>query len=457
MDDLDVEIARRVLGDPAGAASGKPVGARATEEQCAHGRVSCRAMRWRALLWRTTGPRLGSAAPGPMRLFYEITTTSAVRALARDRHVHSVYATGSAAAGHLRPGRSDVDLVAVVADENPEGELAALHRLAGPYRRRQAVFPLDLVTIPAGEFARSAGFHVLRRGRIAEPGPVYALETWRRLSGPDLRGPFRPDPRLFYITEDHVCRALRGEEMSLRADVARQAVPWPEADALRAARTPEQLAAAALRVIDRQRALVEFPSAPAPDGWSALAPSAAAVAAARRLAPPAAVAVTVHHPPIAGAPELLVEGDPEALARWAAERGLAASRAAGLTLRITTPRLAQDAWRGGTRAASLLSSAVHIGGEPLGRGSSSLNPSCLPSRPRPNAIRYWRSCASRSSASAAARRPDDRRPDRRLAAGDGRRAADFAGQKRRGRLGAARPARLARASDGGGGTVACPP
>lgn len=322
-------------------------------------------MRWRALLWRTTGPRLGSAAPGPMRLFYEITTTSAVRALARDRHVHSVYATGSAAAGHLRPGRSDVDLVAVVADENPEGELAVLHRLARPYRRRQAVFPLDLVTIPAGEFARSAGFHVLRRGRIAEPGPVYALETWRRLSGPDLRGPFRPDPRLFYITEDHVGRALRGEEMSLRADVARQAVPWPEADALRAARTPEQLAAAALEVIDRQRALVEVPSAPAPDGWSAPAPSAAAVAAARRLAPAAAVAVTVHHPPFAGAPELLVEGDPEALARWAAERGLAASRAAGLTLRITTPRLAQDAWRGGTRAASLLSSAVHIGGEPL--------------------------------------------------------------------------------------------
>ena len=118
-------------------------------------------------------------------------------------------------------------------------------------------------------------------------------------------------------------------------------------------------------MIDRQRALVEVPSAPAPDGWSAPAPSAAAVAAARRLAPAAAVAVTVHHPPFAGAPELLVEGDPEALARWAAERGLAASRAAGLSLRITTPRLAQDAWRGGTRAASLLSSAVHIGGEPL--------------------------------------------------------------------------------------------
>ena len=122
--DLDVESRRRVLGDPAGAASGKPVGARATEEQCAHGAYRaapcdggrcCGARRARD--W--------AARPRPDAPLLRDHPTSAVRALARDRHVHSVYATGSAAAGHLRPGRSDVDLVAVVADENPEGELEA--------------------------------------------------------------------------------------------------------------------------------------------------------------------------------------------------------------------------------------------------------------------------------------------------------------------------------------------
>jgi hypothetical protein len=73
----------------------------------------------------------------------------------------------------------------------------------------------------------------------------------------------------------------------------------------------------------------------------------------------------VHHPPFAPRSELLVEGEPEPLAQWAADAGLQAARTAGLELRITTPRLAQDAWRGGLRAASLVSSAVHIGGEPL--------------------------------------------------------------------------------------------
>ncbi len=300
-----------------------------------------------------------------MRTAYAVMTASAVRALMRNPGVLAVYANGSLATGDLRPGTSDADLIAVVADHPPEQELAVLRELAGPYRRRQAVFPLDLVTIPRAELGRAAGFHVLRRGRIAELGPVYPHSTWRLLAGTELRSGFEPDPRLFYVTEEHVARALRGAEVPLRHDVERQGVDWPEAQALRSASTRADLAAAALAVIDRQRALVAVDPAPAPEAWSAPPPGADAIAAARRLAPAVGEAVTVHQPPFAPRAELLVEGEAAALARWAADEGWAAAQAAGLELRITTPRLAQDAWRGGLRAASLPSSAVHVGGEPL--------------------------------------------------------------------------------------------
>jgi hypothetical protein len=300
-----------------------------------------------------------------MRAAYAVMTASAVRALVRHPDVLAVYATGSLATGELRPGASDVDLVAVVADGPPERELAVLRELSGPYRRRQAVFPLDLVTIPTAQLARAAGFQALRRGRIAKLGPVYPQSTWRLLAGAELRGGFEPDPRLFYVTEEHVARALRGDEVLLRRDVERQGIDWPEADALRTARGRAAVAAAALAVIDRQRALVAVEPAAPPEDWSAPAPTADAVAAAHRVAPPVADAVTVHQPPFAPRAELLVEGDAPALADWAADEGWAAAQDAGLQLRITTPRLAQDAWRGGLRAASLLSSAVHVGGEPL--------------------------------------------------------------------------------------------
>jgi hypothetical protein len=296
---------------------------------------------------------------------YGVMTASAVRALMRHPNVLAVYANGSLATGQLRPGASDADLVAVVADDPPERELAVLRELSRPYRRRQAVFPLDLVTMPAAELRRAAGFHVLRRGRIAELGPLYPHGTWRLLGGAEQRVRFEPDPRLFYVTEEHVARALRGHEVMLRRDIERQVVAWPEADALRAARTRADVAAAALAVIDRQRVLVAVDAAAPPEDWSAPAPSADAVAAARRIAPPVAEAVTVHQPPFSPRAELLVEGEPSALARWAAHGGWADAEAAGLVLRITTARLAEDAWRGGLRAASLLSGAVHVGGEPL--------------------------------------------------------------------------------------------
>jgi predicted nucleotidyltransferase len=79
-----------------------------------------RAMRWRAILWRTAGPRIGRAAPRPTLAAYRMLTASAVRALTRHPQVLAVYANGSAATGDLRPGRSDVDLVAAVTDVSPE-------------------------------------------------------------------------------------------------------------------------------------------------------------------------------------------------------------------------------------------------------------------------------------------------------------------------------------------------
>jgi len=51
------------------------------------------------------GPRLGRAAPRPMRTAYAVMTASAVRALMRNPCVLAVYANGSLATGDLRPRR----------------------------------------------------------------------------------------------------------------------------------------------------------------------------------------------------------------------------------------------------------------------------------------------------------------------------------------------------------------
>lgn len=329
-------------------------------------------MRVRGFLWRTVAHAAGRLAPAPMRAYHEAVTRSLVRALARDRDVVAVYGQGSYATGELRPGRSDVDLVAVVADHDIDGELQLLARLGRAYRRHQAVLPIDLAVIPQADFAESAALLARRRGRIATPGPMVALGRWRLLAGDELRG--APEPAHghgWYLTEAHVARAVRAAATGgdVRAalgdlihDVERERVDWPSAHRLLAARTPAELIEAALALTDAQRELVPIHAGPrAVDGWVAPPAPAAAPFAALAFPGPA----TLHRPPFSPRPELIVEGDPDVLARWAVAGGARAVLAAGGDLRLATPRLAEEGWRGGFRAASILQAAVTLAGEPL--------------------------------------------------------------------------------------------
>ena len=334
-------------------------------------------MRVRGFLWRTVAHAAGRLAPAPMHAYHEAVTRSLVRALARDRDVIAVYGQGSYATGDLRPGRSDVDLVAVVADHDIDGELELLTRLRRAYRRRQAVLPIDLAVIPHAAFAESAALLARRRGRIATPGPMVALDRWRLLAGDELRG--APEPAHghdWYVTEAHVARAVRalanGGDVraalgDLIHDVERERVDWPSARRLVAARAPADLIEAALALTDAQRDLVPVAALRREvEGWSAPRPARRrAIRRARRSrsgdAAPSAV-----------------QRAPRADCRGRARRARALGRAggartvvdAGADLRLATPRLAEEGWRGGFRAASILLRVGAAGGGAARRTAS---------------------------------------------------------------------------------------
>jgi hypothetical protein len=327
-------------------------------------------MRVRGFVWRTAGRAAGRAAPRPVRAYHDVVTRSLVRELLRDPDVLAVYAHGSYATGALRPGRSDVDLVAVVADRDVDGELAQLARLARPYRRHQAVLPIDLAVLGAGTFAVSAGRLAQRRGRMGTPGPMVAVSDWRLLGGDELRTGAEAAPAGdWYVTEAHVARAVgavatggdvRAALRDLIHDVRREGLDWPSAQRLLGARDDATLIAAALELTDAQRALVPLAARPRRvEGWTA----PPAPAAAPFFDVPGTV--TLHRPPFSERAELIVEGAPEEVARWAVEGGARAAGRAGIDLRITTTRIAQEGWRGGLRAASILLASVPLAGEPL--------------------------------------------------------------------------------------------
>jgi predicted nucleotidyltransferase len=372
MHDVHVKPGRRVLGDALRPARHEAAGRRATEDERTHGvSLIVRAqMRVRGFLWRTAGRAAGRAAPRPVRAYHEAVTRSLVRALLRDPDVVAVYAQGSYAAGELRPGRSDVDLVAVVADSDVEGELAQLARLRRPYRRHQAVLPIDLAVLGRSGFATAAGRLAQRRGRMRAPGPMVPVAAWRLLGGDDLRTGAETTPAGdWYVTESHVARAVRAAATGgdVRAalrhlihDVRRERLRWPSAQRLLTAAGDAELIAAALELTDAQRDVVPVAAAQrAVPGWTA-PPAPAAVP---RLDVPGPA--TLHHPPFAPRPELIVEGEPLVLARWAVDGGAAAAARAGVDLRIATPRLAQEGWRGGMRAASILLASIPVDGPPL--------------------------------------------------------------------------------------------
>src|SRR5207248_6305198 len=116
-----------------------------------------------------------------------------------------------------------------------------------------------------------------------------------------------------------------------------------------------------LALIDAQRDLVPVAAEPrAVEGWTA--PAAPGGLQLAGLAPPGPA--TLHRPPFAARPELIAEGEPDELARWAVAGAARRAAAAGVDLRLATPRLAQEGWRGGMRAASILLASVPLAGPP---------------------------------------------------------------------------------------------
>src|SRR5206468_1422633 len=162
-------------------------------------------------------------------------------------------------------------------DLPPADEVRLLQAIRARYGRRQAVLPIDLTVLGAGELARDAPLHELIRLRGADARPGLALADWRLLTGDELR-----------------------------------------------------------------------PAAPARPA----APPRAAVDHARALAtelPGGLRSVTVHQPPFAAHPVLLVECPDLDLAgdalRWAVDGGAAQAARRGLRVEVLTTRLAEDAWR----------------------------------------------------------------------------------------------------------------
>src|SRR5687768_13384812 len=108
--------------------------------------------------WRPVGAAVGRLAPGPMRAYYRAVVRSYVSTLRRTPEVKALYTYGSFAGDTFRPGRSDVDLVAVTEAAAPGREVALLLRLRKSFRRHQGLLPIDVFEMPAEEFEETAAW-----------------------------------------------------------------------------------------------------------------------------------------------------------------------------------------------------------------------------------------------------------------------------------------------------------
>ena len=333
----------------------------------------------RRVAWRLAGRVTDRGLPAAAaRAYYREVAASLARALDRLAGVRAVYAWGTFATGDERPGHSDVDLVAVIDDVPPADEVRLLQAIRARYARRQAVLPIDLTVLSAGELAPDAPLHELIRLRVADERPGLALAQWRLLAGEELRpgGAARPPAHLRYISDGRLQAAIAalamGRESEARALLARfaengQALPGDPAHALHAA----------LALVDEHRARHAVPVERRPleaSGWRVAAPAPAALHAARALArdlkTPGLRSLTVYQPPFAAHPSLLLEGaDVDAARpalRWAADGGAARAARAGLRVEVLTSRLAEDAWRSrALRWVGLTAAAEHLEGDPL--------------------------------------------------------------------------------------------
>lgn len=334
-------------------------------------------MRVRRLVWRTAGSSAGRIAPRAARRYYDSVVASLTRSLLRIDGVVAVYGAGSYATGQLAPGRSDVDLVAAIDADTPEEHARILRLARAPYRRHQAVLPIDLSLLPSRDFPDEAAVHALFRRRIAAPVARHPVEGWRLLAGAELRGPVaRPfDPRLVRLTDSHAVQAAArlaaGDGRGAVAALARtakdakaegldgRALTGPPVDALEAA--------FALLVASRERdALPAATEAPDVGEWVAPAPPRAAVDAAHALTAGlgALRSATAYAEPFTGRPAVLLEGvTPREAAALAAALGTRPGPGVALTI-LPTP-LAEDPWASGLRAAAIAVAGRHVAGEPL--------------------------------------------------------------------------------------------
>ena len=294
-------------------------------------------MKVRRAVWRIAGGPAGRAAPGFARRYYDAVTSSLVDALRREDGVVSVYAQGSFVTERFRPGYSDVDLVAVVDALPPAEELALLKRLRAVYQRRQAVLPIDLVTLGADEFPHGAGWLSFARLRPPAEGPA----SWRLLAGPELRAAecWEPDRSLRYVSEREVDSAIQTGSFS----EARAALEW----------------------VDQHRARHAYPTERPqldPSTWRIERPSHDERRIAERVAETvSARSATLIRMPFERESVLLLEAGRLEDADRLLEAALAART---LRVSVTTSRLAEDSWRRGFRWVAV-ASGDHLAGEPL--------------------------------------------------------------------------------------------
>src|SRR5439155_18418236 len=177
------------------------------------------------------------------------------------------------------------------------------------YARRQAVLPIDLTVLSAGELARDAPLHELIRARGTGERPGLALRDWRLLAGEELRPARaeRPPAHLSYLSDARIQAAIAA--LAVRRDREARALLARVGEALPA--DPAGALHAALALADEHRARHAVPVERRPldaGGWRVAAPAREAVAAATRLAAPRELrSLTVHRPPFAAHPALLLE------------------------------------------------------------------------------------------------------------------------------------------------------
>ena len=294
-------------------------------------------MRIRPAVWRIVGRPAGRAAPRLARRYYDAVTSSLVRALMREEAVISVYAQGSYITDDFAPGRSDVDLVAVVDELPPARELGLLKRLRRIYRPRQAILPIDLLTLGSDEFEHGAGWHAFMRLRLPTEGPA----SWRLLAGAELRADecWEPNRALRYISEREVDAALRTGSF--------------------------EEARAALEHVDQHRARHVCPTEPVqlnPSSWRVERPTREERALAERLAGTvAARSATLIRMPFEPDAVLLLEARDLSSAGALLEAALESRE---LRVGVTTSRLAEDSWRRGFRWIAI-AAGEHLAGERL--------------------------------------------------------------------------------------------